>query len=289
MTLTTHLITFLIAFVPVLAWLLIFGRKHKNNPWTTFFTFVGGILAAQLILLYKGSWDQSINFIFFKVSPIDFRANISSLFVDAAVGGFVIFLGIAIMEEVAKFLVMKTLNKDQFRSIDDVIGLAIVSALGFSFYENMIYFNAQWGNLPTEHFAFLVVSRITVVTMVHMLCSGVLGYYFGLAHFASPILLLQHQEKKRHPILLFFKNIFHLSKTHLYRDEMMAIGLLSAISLHALYNFILSPDSPLASWLVSTLVVLYFLGGYLFLGYLLKKKEDKIELGLITNNSNSNG
>ena len=285
MTLATHLITFLVAFIPVLVWLLIFGRKHKNNPWTTFFTFIGGILAAQLILLYKGSWDSSLNFIFFKVDLIDFRANISSLFVDAAVGGFAVFLGIAVMEEVAKFLVMKTLNKDQFHSIDDVIGLAIVSALGFSFYENLIYFNAQWGNLEAGHFAFLVISRITIVTMVHMLCSGVLGYYFGLAHFASPILLLEHQQKKRHPLLMFFKNIFHLSKIHVYRDEMMALGLISAIGLHALYNFILSPDTHLASWLVSALIVFYFFGGYLFLAYLLKKKEDKIELGLITNHS----
>lgn len=287
-----YVITFLLALIPAALWLMVFARKHRINPWTTFFTFVGGILAAQLILLYKGYWNESINLIFFKVDLVDFRANISSFFVDAAIGGFVVFLGIAIMEEFSKFIVMKTLNKGQFRSVDDVIALAIVSALGFSFYENMVYFNAQWGVLDTSAYSLLVISRITIVTMVHMLCSGILGYYFGLAHFASSRAIQEHKKKNRPAFVIFFRDIFRLKKAHLYRDEMMAIGLLLAVGMHAIYNFILSPSTPFNSWVISVLIIAYFFGGYLFLGYLLKKKEYKLQLGLIRSpiedESNSN-
>lgn len=246
-----------------------------------FFTFVGGILAAQLILLYKGNWDQTINFLFFELNLIDFRSSISSLFTDAVWGGLFVFLGIAMMEEFSKFIIMRSLNKNHFRSIDDVIGLAIVSALGFSFYENMVYFNAQWGSLAGGDYALFVISRITIVTMVHMLSSGVLGYYFGLAHFASPVLRLQHKEKKRHPITDFIKSILYMRSSDVFRDEMMAIGLILAITLHAAYNFILSSLIDFSPIIVAIILALYFFGGYALLTYLIKKKESRVEMGLI--------
>lgn len=256
------------------------------NGWPVFFTFLGGILAAQLILLYKGYWDTTLNLIFFKVQLVDFRSNISSLVFDTALAAFVIFLGIGAMEEFFKFILMKIINKDYFHSIDDVITLSIVSALGFSFYENMVYFNAQWEHLTSSAFIFLVISRVTIVTMVHMLCSGILGYYFGLAHFASPVLRLQHTQSKQHPILLFFKNILHMRKSHLYRDEMMVMGLMIAMLLHSVYDLILSSSFKLGSTFVSISIMTYFLGGYLLLSYLLKRKEARIKLGLLTNRLN---
>ena len=280
-----YIINFLIAIIPAAIWMLLFLRRHKENRWLVFFTFIGGILAAQLILLYKGYWDNTINLIFVKVSLVDFRSNIETLVVNGALAAFVTFLGIGAMEEFSKFWIMKAINRSFFRSIDDVIALAIVSALGFSFYENMIYFNAQWGNLEQGAFALLVISRVTIVTMVHMLCSGVLGYYFGMAHFASPLLRIQHAERKRHPILVFLKNLLHMRKSHLFHNEMMALGLLLAMVLHAIYDFVLSSTVAISSWVISGTILVYFFGGYYFLNYLMKKKETQLELGLITNNT----
>ena len=280
-----YIINFLIAIIPAAIWMLLFLKKHKENRWLVFFTFIGGILAAQLILLYKGYWDNTINLIFVKISLVDFRNNIETLVVNGALAAFVTFLGIGAMEEFFKFWIMKVINRNFFRSIDDVIALAIVSALGFSFYENMIYFNAQWGNLEQGAFILLVVSRVTIVTMVHMLCSGVLGYYFGMAHFASPLLRIQHAERKRHPVLVFLKNLLHMRKSHLFHNEMMVLGLLLAMLLHAIYDFVLSSTVEISSWVVSGTILVYFFGGYYFLNYLMKKKETQLELGLITNNT----
>ncbi|MFH0838551.1 MAG: PrsW family glutamic-type intramembrane protease [Patescibacteria group bacterium] len=278
-----YIISFVIAIVPALIWSALFLKKHKENKWLVFLTFFGGIFAAQLILLYKGYWDTTINLIFAKVTLVDFRSNISSMFVSTVLAAFVTFLGIGAMEEFFKFGIMKLISKNFFSSIDDVISLAIISALGFSFYENMIYFNSHWGNLSTNSFLMLAVSRVTIVTMVHMLCSGVLGYYFGLAYFASPILRLEHAEKKRHPMLLFFKNLLHMRKSHLYRNEMMTIGLVLAMLLHAIYDFVLSSTVNLSPTLISMTILLYFFGGYYFLSYLMKRKESKLQLGLLLN------
>lgn len=278
-----YFVTFLVAIIPAMIWASLFLKKHKGNQWPVFLTFIGGIFAAQLILLYKGYWDTTINLIFAKVTLVDFRSNISAIVVNTVLATLMIFLGVGAMEEFFKFWVMKAINKDFFRSIDDVISLSIICALGFSFYENMIFFNTQWGVIPMRGFLLVALSRVTIVTMVHMLCSGVLGYYFGLAHFASPILRIQHREKKRHPILIFFKNLLHMKKSHLYRNEMMTIGLVSAMVLHAIYDFILSSTANLNSLLVSATVLFYFFGGYYFLSYLIKRKESKLELGLLLN------
>lgn len=276
-----YFITFLIAIIPALIWGVLFLKKHAQSRWLVFLTFVGGIFAAQLILLYKGYWDTTINLIFAKVTLVDFRSNISEIFVNTLLAAVMTFLGVGAMEEFFKFWVMKAINKQFFRSIDDVISLSIITALGFSFYENMIYFNNQWGTVPLHGFLLLAASRVTIVTMVHMLCSGVLGYYFGLAHFASPILRIQHREKKRHPVLVFFKNLLHMKKSHLYHNEMMTIGLVLAMALHALYDFILSSTVNLNSLLVSLTVLFYFFGGYYFLSWLMKRKEARLELGLL--------
>lgn len=278
-----YLITFLIAIVPAMIWAALFLKKHKENRLLVFLTFLGGIFAAQLILLYKGYWDTTINLIFAKVTLVDFRSNISSIFVNTVLAAFVTFLGIGAMEEFFKFGVMKMINKNFFRSVDDVISLAIISALGFSFYENMIYFNSQWGTISTGAFMMLALSRVTIVTMVHMLSSGVLGYYFGLAYFASPIMRLEHSERKRHTVLIFFKNLLHMKKTHLYHNEMMTIGLVMAILLHTIYNFILSSTIYLHPILISATILLYFFGGYYYLSYLMRQQKNKLELGLLLN------
>ncbi len=278
-----YFITFILAIIPALIWAALFMKKHKENRWLVFFTFLGGIFAAQLILLYKGYWDSSINLIFAKVTLVDFRSNISSMFVSTVLAAFVTFMGIGAMEEFFKFGVMKMIGKHFFRSIDDVISLAIISALGFSFYENMIYLNGQWGVLSTNGFLMLALTRATIVTMVHVLCSGILGYYFGLAYFASSVLRLEHAEKKRHPVLVFFKNLLHMKKSHLYRNEMMTIGLVTAMLLHAVYDFVLSSTINLSPLMISGTILVYFFGGYYYLSYLIRQQKNKLQLGLLLN------
>lgn len=202
-----YFINFFLAIIPALIWAILFLKKHKENKWIVFFTFFGGIFAAELILLYKGYWDTSVNLIFAELKLIDFRSSISAMFVNTVLATFMTFMGVGAMEEFAKFIMMKIIAKNFFKSIDDVINLAIISALGFSFYENMIYFNHQWDLLNLKSFILVVLSRVSIVTMVHILCSGILAYFFALAYFASPIFRLEHLQKKRHPLLVFFKKL----------------------------------------------------------------------------------
>lgn len=277
------IIVFIIAVIPALLWLYLFLRKHHENKWLVLFTFIGGMLAAKLILVYQGYWDQTINLVFFKVDPVDFKENISSVMGHRPVLAlFLSFVGVGVIEEYLKFWIMRVINHNFFKSIDDVIELAIISALGFAFFENIVYFSQHWGNLSAGGFFVFAVMRVTIVTMVHMLCSGILGYYYGMAFFASPMLKIQYMKQKRHPILYFFKQVFHLKKSHLYHDEMMVVGMVLSMVIHGLYDFLLTINiTAVKIPLVIPIMFAYFFGGFWYLSHLFRKKELNLKLGLV--------
>ena len=278
-----HITVFLLAIIPAFIWLYLFLREHHENKWLVLLTFIGGMVAAKLILVYQGYWDTTINFIFFKVEPVDFAENIKMLFSnDPLLALFLSFVGVGVMEEFVKFWIMKFINHNFFKSINDVILLAIISSLGFAFFENILYFVNNWDSLSTGSFFAFVILRVTVVTMVHVLCSGILGYYYGMAFFSSPMLKIQRMKNKRHPILKFLKKVFRIKKSLVYHDEMLVIGLFSAMFLHAIYDFAFSINiNILGLPLHIPIMLLYFFGGFWYLMHLLKKKDHHLKLRLI--------
>jgi RsiW-degrading membrane proteinase PrsW (M82 family) len=276
------ILVFFFAAIPAAIWLYVFLREHRLSKWLMAAVFVGGMIAAKLILMYQGYWDQSVNLIFFKVDLVDFRSNIEGLIAHTVVATFAIFLGVGAMEEFLKFWMMKFIGKNWFQSIDDVIHLSIVSALGFAFLENILYFSSNWDRLGAAGFLVFVLMRVTLVTMVHMLCSGILGYYFGMAYFASPVLKIQYVKKKRHPVILFFKKLFHSHSSAIYYDEMFSIGLVLAMVIHALYDFFFTIElKVLGIPMVIPIIFLYLFGGYWFLMRLLHQKDLNLKLGLV--------
>ena len=240
------------------------------------------MLAAKLILIYQDYWDSTVNLIFFKVSLVDFRTNIEGMIVNGLLSTFVIFLGVGVMEEFLKFWIMKSVGSRFFKSINDVIELAIISALGFAFLENIVYFSSQWGQLSTGSFFAFAIFRVTIVTMVHVLCSGILGYYYGMAYFASPLLKIQRLKQQNHPVIRFLAKLLRFKKSDLYHNEMLIIGLLSSMLLHALYDFALSIEVGVPIHI--PVMILYFFGGFWYLSHLIKKKDLNLKLGLVGTN-----
>lgn len=271
------------ALIPAMIWLYMFMRGRELNKFLVLFTFIGGMIAAKLILIYQGYWDHTVNLIFFKVQPVDFKANLQNIFLsDPLLAVFLSFVGVGVVEEYAKFWIMRLINHNFFKSIDGVMKFAIISALGFSFFENMIYFLGQWGELSAGNFFVFALMRVTVVTMVHVLCSGILGYYFGMAFFASPMLKIQHMKKKRHRVLEFLNRVLHLKKSHVYHDQMFMTGLVLSMLVHGLYDFLLTINVTIAGIpLVVPVILVYFFGGFWFLSTLLNKKELNLKLGLV--------
>jgi protease PrsW len=111
-------------------------------------------------------------------------------------------LGVALVEEGFKFFVIKRFvyGKDKFSAPIDGIIYAVMVGLGFALIENLSY---------VINFGFFIgITRMLTAVPMHAICGVLLGYFIGRAKLEPA------KEKK-----------------------LIAAGLLSAVLLHGIYNF----------------------------------------------------
>ncbi len=316
----------LVAIVPVIVWCKLFLSYHRQRLSIVFLAFFAGMLSTAPILFYHELMMHSIqlNFFLFKVVPLSFGSSAGAFVKTTLLEGvgikttlaivlttLVTYLIVGIIEEVSKYWVLRHSSKSFFRSIDDVMQLAIIVAIGFAFAENLVnptYFvgfvrnylirpeTPMWG-------AFIgnVIGRSVLTNMVHILSTGVLGYFFGLAFFASPLLRDQFAQGNVHPVINWIRRLLDLHTEAVYGRFQMALGLTASIVLHGLFDFTVSlpdvlPGNPASigalvgaeansflSGIAITLVpaVLYVVGGLWLLVYLFARKEDMKEYGSV--------
>ena len=138
-----------------------------------------------------------------------------------------------------------------------------------------------------------VLGRAILTNMVHILSTGVLAYFYGKMLFAGPILEEEHRAGKIHPIPLVLHKVFRLPEKLVFRRESMILGLLYAVVLHGMFNFLVTlpdilpgnprtlgdlmgsnPDSPLHY--IALLIIpslFYVVGGFWILSILFYKKQ----------------
>lgn len=257
----------LLAIVPACAWGYIFYKKQVGQKSMALITFFAGALFVLPLLGYKYLWQyfpwlNAFQYTHpFKDDLVGF-ANITLIPLDV----ILTFLIVGVIEEVAKLWAMKVSDRGRIASIDDCIEMFITSALGFAFAENILYFYNIISVHGTENMLFPFVFRSLFSTFAHVMFSGILGYYYGLAHFAGPVLQDEHY-KRRWPVFRTLAKVFHLKKNVSFHEEKVMEGLVIAVVLHALFNIFLEMN-----W--TFLLVPFLTAGYILLCYLLEKKED---------------
>lgn len=264
-------ISVLLAFVPIIAWGLHFLKKHPEKRNLVLITFFAGAASVIPLLLYKYLWQWFpwINaFDWIKNTNFELFGINSLLLIPIPV--LITFLLVGVIEEISKIYAVKILDKKKFSSIDDVIEFAIIASLGFAFVENILYFQSILASRGFENFLFPFVFRSLFSTFAHVMFSGVFGYFYGVAHFADPI-LKKKIRKERHVILAWLHKVSHLKKTTLFHEEMILEGLLAATFLHAAFNVFLEME-----WLV--IIVPFLFVGYMILDSLLERKENYVDL-----------
>jgi len=264
----------LLAMVPVLVWGTLFYIKRPINKSFSVVTFIAGALAVFPILLYKTSWTylpwvNAFNFAEkYKQDYIGLdRVGTVSLSV------LITFMLVGVIEELMKYFAVEMTDDDKLLSIDDSIAFFIIAALGFSFTENILYFYNIWVRDGGQNIFTPFIFRATFSTFAHVMFSGILGYYHGVAEFAKPILQEEMRAKRRRPTLWFHK-IVNRKKVKEFHQEKMFEGLLIAIGLHAIFNILLEMT-------LTFLIVPFLVAGYITLTYLFAKKENQKKYGLL--------
>lgn len=316
-----HLIAIGTAIIPAVVWSLLFLPYHRERLSVVLCMVFAGMLSTIPILFYDAlvRGGAELHFFLFRIIPESFSGS-ARLFVSGHWPGisplqssllsmFLSFVLVGVIEEASKLWVLWRGGRQYVHSIDDVMQMAVLVAIGFALAENITntgYFlgfvreylmtpgTRDWG-------AFLgnVAGRSILTSMVHIVSTGLMGYYLGLALFAGPLLREQQSRGVRYRLLEWCHDALGIPKHDLYRRLKILTGYCIAVFLHALSNFLVSlpdalpgnprtvgdllhsgPDSPLnfvALLLLPTL--LYVVGGFTLLTALFQKKENMKELG----------
>lgn len=252
---TTAVITLFTVFLWV--WLLEEVSKHVLvNPKFVFKMIIIAIIAWVWLIITKSIWFLWILWLMV----------------------YVLFL--AFMPKILKF-----------KSIDDIISIWIFSAIWFALVENIIYFSHRWADISATFwinsildadfwtiwtFLWFVAIRISVVTMIHILCSWVLAYHFWLAYFAKPELQDEIREWRKHPIIAKIHEFFWTPEDKIFHYEQLFLALILAISLHWIYDLIAQINFKII-WIpaIAIAMPLYFIWWFIYLFWKLEEKEDR--------------
>jgi RsiW-degrading membrane proteinase PrsW (M82 family) len=196
-----YLFYILFGLAPSIIWLLFYLRKdtHPESNKMIIKIFLLGMLAAIPAALIELGIRPF-------VLPL-----LSSLFFSF----LYVFLGIALVEEFFKYLVVKekVLKNPELDEPPDLMIYMIVSALGFAALENLLILFGLGAFHFFETF-FVALLRFVGATFLHALASGLLGYFLALSFF----------EPKRKK-LLFLSGLFGAAALHgLYNFSIMELG-----------------------------------------------------------------
>lgn len=220
----------------------------------TFFSFTLAIIPALFLIRYyykQDSLKKEPKGLIVKVFFLGILSTIPVILIEILLGefnkmieaqsiqffAFKAFIVAAFSEELLKFFAVwiYPYRKAAFDEVMDGIVYAVTASLGFACLENIIY--VINGGVATA-----VIRAFTAIPL-HALAAGVMGYYIGEAKFAA--------DKK-------------------IKMQFFAKGLLIAIIIHGLYDFVLF-ISPVKGFWVSLLII-----PILYLSYRMLKKKIKI-------------
>lgn len=313
-----HGIAILVALIPAVLWCMLFLPYHREQLSRVFLMFFAGMMSTAPILFYDTLVRHGVElqFFYFRIVPESFNVTSQSLVMGQLSGGSTVrttvlsllltFLCVGFIEEFSKYWVLRKSGQSVFSSIDDVIQLSIIVAIGFAFAENIIstgYFVSfvkQFVMVPSPNWsAFFsnVAGRAVLTSMVHIISTGLMGYFLGRALFAES--LLAEHPKRVYLVTDLLHGILGLPKKRVFQMVSFLTGITLAASIHAFANFIVSlpnvlPGNPQTIGqvfqlpaasplnLVSLMLLpslLYVVGGFWLLTWLFERKDNEEERG----------
>lgn len=204
-------LTAFFAILPSFAWLNFYLRKDaKPEPKIMILkAFFGGMIITLPTIYFE-------NFLITILVKLNF-----GLFLK-------VFLGVALVEEFLKFLVVRIMifSSPELEEPVDTMIYMICSALGFAAAENIFLLSFQ--ELFLEKIVEISFLRFLGATFLHALSSAIVGFYTGLSFF----------RKKE-------------------RIKLISLGIVLATFLHGFYNyFIIKFEEGLGIFLAAALILM---------------------------------
>ncbi|MBN1494238.1 PrsW family intramembrane metalloprotease [Candidatus Peregrinibacteria bacterium] len=259
------IISVVLSSIPVVIWLYILFSDRKKEKKLLALMFSGGIIAVLSVFVLEFFWGYYPEF-----DPFEWiRINIE----DPTYYYVVLFIVVGVLEEIVKQMMVRYVDSKKviIQTINDSIRFGIAAALGFAFAENIVYFYAVMQEESIQQIIITFLFRSIFTACGHMVFSGIFGYYFGIAKFTIDIYLQKGLEGKKNVIAWILSRIFRISYSHAVKEVKILQGLIIAIGIHAVFNFLLQLNLILPAIIIVVL-------GYLYLKYLLQRKAGNLIL-----------
>lgn len=264
------------AAIPIAIWLYILFKKGGQDKKYIVWSFAGGILAVAILMLLKEFWADNPKY--------DIFSYLSKKVSDPKAFYATTYIVVGILEEIVKQLLIRYLDtrKAVIRSVGDSIKFSLVAALGFAFAENIFYLKNVYDSYEGFSGVLIItfIFRSTFTTAGHMCFSGLFGYFYGLSRFSGSIQEEAKWEGKKFYFTRFISRLFNLAESGLLRRKYIIEGLMTAIILHGIFNFILSLDQmyEVSPQLPSILAMVLVICSYTYLQFLLKRNTAQLQL-----------
>ncbi len=262
--LTLYLIAGVLAFIPALVWMIFLFRKTQRR-WLQILIFFGSIFSVVPVFALQYFLE-----LFPQFNVLDF---LQSQIHSQNFNFVLLFISVGIVEELVKQGLVRFVDRKYIliHTINDSIRYSFVAALGFAFAENIFYIYHIYNQLELQQLIIVYLFRSVFTTCAHLIFSGYFGYYYGIAKFSINITEQSRWIGKKQHVATFLSRILNISRLQAQKELTILKGLILAIAMHALFNFLLQFNQILP-------VVIFVLISAFILVYLLKRKTSKLIL-----------
>lgn len=219
------------------------------------------------LALFNGLYEEPLNFLGVGLFLTLFVA-VFHWFGLSVMAFSLIFLAFA--EEYSKHLIVRFTDDDSIRSINDAIEFSVIVGLAFAFAENVLLYFPQ---LLADGNTSGLLLRSVLTVLMHAVASGILGYFYGLAHFSVERVRRRHVARGR--LYRLLHRMFLFRRERLYHEAKMFEGLVLAGAYHAAFNISASQGR------VAVMLALVG-GGSAYVIWLLGQKSNRERIGDIS-------
>jgi len=225
----------LLGILPSTIWLLFFLRQdaHPESNRMIIKVFLLGAVAAFYAIVYELGSDAFLNILF--TEKILFLLKT--------------FIGISLVEEFFKYLVVKkiAITDSEFDEPLDAMLYMVIVGLGFAAVENVIYLFPIDTAFNISETISLAVFRFLGATFLHALSSGIVGFFLALSIWRTRS-----------------------------RLKLITIGLILATLLHGFYNLSIIKIGESSSARIYVVLLLLGAGIFILLAFRKLKKLSSI-------------
>ncbi|MCC7432607.1 PrsW family intramembrane metalloprotease [Candidatus Peregrinibacteria bacterium] len=260
-----------LAFVPAIIWLALLFKKTSNKK-------------IQLLIFLFGSFSVIpiflIQYLFNQFPQTDFVTLLDSKISNPTIHFLLIYSWVSITEEIIKQWVIRYLDTKFLlvQTINDSIQLSLISALGFSFAENIFYFYHIGTSLGLASLLVAYIFRSLFTTCAHLVFSGFFGYFYGIAKFSISIVEQSNLQGKKMYLSKIIGKVLNISKIQAYQEATILKGLFFAIIMHTFFNYNLEMNSNTGNSIYLIIAIIFIIISYLALRVILKNRAGKLIL-----------